>query len=104
MGGEVLIPYISTVHVPNPLSQCTSAHASILYNSSCTAAVSFTSSNFYPFLMLCIAILYRGPLQLGVHEAVETTNAAVAEDVAMDQNPAYGTLTCDYQKYDPDYI
>ena len=54
--------------------------------------------------MLCIAILYRGPLQLGVHEAVETTNAAVAEDVAMDQNPAYGTLTCDYQKYDPDYI
>ena len=41
----------------------------------------------------------------GVRKAVESTytDTAVAEDVAMEQNPAYGTLTCDYQKDDPDY-
>ena len=27
-----------------------------------------------------------------LYEAVETANTAVADDVAMDQNPAYGVL------------
>ena len=54
-------------------------------HSQCTAQ-SPICSNLNTYLVRCVALCRD------LYEAVETANTAVADDVAMDQNPAYGVI------------